>query len=200
MMKHYEYTYLTRQDMAEDIAKNLQDKLVALITAKSGTITNLPKAYKKRLAYRIMKQDGAYVNTVLFQMEPAPLEEFKKETSIITEIMRGLIISYDPEKLKREIRPERGEGTRTEDITAAETEKPTAVDAKPEPVKTPEIKAEEKPEVKEEKIEEKEEKKEEKPVAEAPKEEAKAVAKPKRKTKVKAELRDIEQKLDEILK
>jgi Ribosomal protein S6. len=47
MMKHYEFTYLTRQDMPEDEAKKLQDKLVALIAAKNGTITDLPKAYKK---------------------------------------------------------------------------------------------------------------------------------------------------------
>jgi len=210
MTKHYEYAYLTRQDMAEDVAKKLQDKLVALITAKNGTITDLPKSYKKRLAFNINKQDAAYVNSILFQMESAPIEEFKKETDIITEIMRGLIISYDPEKLKREIRREfiRDEA-KTPETTVAAAGKPVIEAAKSEPVKSAEPKVEEKPE---EKIEEKEEKAAE-PVAETPKEkeekkeekeekkeEEAKVAKPKRKTKIKAELRDIEQKLDEILK
>ena len=221
MMKDYEYTYLTRQDMTEEAAKNLLDKLVASITAKNGVVVNLPKAYKKRLAYRIKKQDAAYVNTILFQMEPAPLDEFKKETALIVEILRGLVISYDPEKLKREIRPEMGDEESKSAETVSATEKPAAETAKVEPVKI--AKEEEKPEIKEEKEEKKETKKEE-PVTEAPKEEKKEEEKPAsaqgygeakpaaaessgetkpakpRKRKIKAELRDIGEKLDEILK
>ena len=204
MMKDYEYTYLTRQDMTEEAAKNLLDKLVASITAKNGVVVNLPKAYKKRLAYRIKKQDAAYVNTILFQMEPAPLDEFKKETALIVEILRGLVISYDPEKLKREIRPEMGDEESKSAETVSATEKPAAETAKVEPVKI--AKEEEKPEIKEEKEEKKEEEKpasaqgygEAKPAAAESSGETKP-AKP-RKRKIKAELRDIGEKLDEILK
>ena len=135
MMKDYEYTYLTRQDMTEEAAKSLLDKLVASITAKNGVIVNLPKAYKKRLAYRIKKQDAAYINTILFQMEPAPLDEFKKEAFLIVEVLRGLVVSYDPEKLKREIRPEMGSEESKPAETIAAIEKPVAETMKVEPVK-----------------------------------------------------------------
>jgi ribosomal protein S6 len=175
-MKHYEYTYLTRQDIDEAGAKSLQDKLTASIEAKKGVIVDLMKAYKKRLAYRIKKQEAAYVNAISFQMEPANAVDFKKETDIIVEILRGLIISYDPERLKREIRPERPitEERTAQVITPAEQTAPT-IAKKEEPIKTSGTIKEEKPE-------------EEKP------------AKPRRKTKIKAELRDIEEKLEEILK
>jgi ribosomal protein S6 len=196
MMKHYEFTYLTRQDLDEAGAKALSDKLVASIQAKKGTITEIPRAFKKRLAYRIKHQDVAYVNTILLQLEPAAAVDFKKEADIITEIIRGLIVFYDPEKLKKEIRRERPamaaklaieEATVDEKALAFETKAEKAVK---------EIKAEEPKE--EAKIETKAEKAADKKPEEKETEEPKA-AKPKRK-KAKVELRDIEEKLDEILK
>ncbi|MCU0652818.1 MAG: 30S ribosomal protein S6 [Candidatus Pacebacteria bacterium] len=207
-MKYYDYTYLTRQDMSEEDAKKLSDKLAASITAKNGVIADQPKAYKKRLAYRIKKQENAYVNTILFQAEAAAIEEFKKETDGVAEILRGLVIVYDPEKLKREIRPEYAEKTTEAETATTKTEAPAAeaVTKKKEEVKEIKKEKEEKVEAKakEEPKEAKEEK--EKPAkAEEKKEEAEEEAKeerpkPKRRAKIKTELKDIEQKLDEILK
>jgi ribosomal protein S6 len=171
-MKNYEYTYLTRQDISEEEADALRNKLAEFITAGGGAIVDSPKAYKKRLAYSIKKQDAAYVNTILFQSSADGAVAFKKEADIIGAILRGLLIAYDPEKLKKEIRRERFAAARAKQVQAPAIE--------------------EKPEEKEEKEEKKEER------SEAPKEEK--PAKPKRKAKLKAELRDIEEKLDEILK
>ena len=186
-MKYYEFAYLTRQDTDETGAKSLQDKLVALIEAKKGIIVDLPKAYKKRLTFRIKKQDAAYVNSVLFQMETGPIVDFKKETDVMAEILRGLIISYDPERLKREALPERFKVAEKSADTAPEIAitKPAVEIKKEEKVEEPKKEVESKTEEKKE--ETKEEAKEEKP-------------KRVRKTKIKAELRDIEEKLEEILK
>jgi ribosomal protein S6 len=236
MMKNYEFTYLTRQDMPEDEAKKLQDKLTAAITAKNGVIVELPKAFKKRLAYRVKKQDAAYVNTILFQAEPAFAVDFKKETDTIAEILRGLIIFYDPEKLKKQPRRERPTAARpfVEMETTPAQSFPAVVEKKIEKPVAESPKEEAREEKKETKIAAKETKKEtdaEKPVAAKKSTEAKPVpaageetkpasakssgeampasakssgeampAKPKRRTKIKAELRDIEEKLDEILK
>jgi|GEM_PF-712392 len=205
-MKHYEYTYLTRQDMAEEAAKKLQDQITGVITAQNGTITELPKAYKKRLAYRVKKQEAAYVNTVLFQSEPAVAVSLKKETDTYPEILRGLIISYNPEKLKREPRRERPafdpKPIESEIIAAkvATPEKPRMIEEK-EPQKEIKEKEPEK-ETKEAKEEKKEVKKTAKPDAAKDPEKKEEEEKPKtrRRTKIKAELRDIEEKLDEILK
>jgi ribosomal protein S6 len=216
MMKYYDYTYLTRQDMPEDEAQKLQNRLVEMVTAQNGVIVDLPKAYKKRLAYRIKKQEAAFVNTVLFQSEAEAAVNFKKETDKMAEILRGLLISYDPEKLKKEIRRER----------PASAEKPAEIDASSaiaknapvketiQPEKKVELEIRDEPETpkpakekkaKESKKEESEktvksEEKEEKKTKEDKKEETKEEKPKLKRRKIKAELRDIEEKLDEILK
>ncbi len=152
--------------MPEDVAQKLREKLTEMITAKNGIIVDLSKAYKKRLAYQIKKQDVAYINTILFQSDAANAVAFKKETDIIESILRGLIIAYDPEKLKKATRRERPAAA------AVKSEKTEPTDDQEKPVK---------------------------PADEASGKTEEKTAKPKRKTKLKAELRDIEERLDEIL-
>ena len=230
MMKHYDYTYLTRQDISEEDAKKVQDDLAAFLQEKNSVIVDLPKAYKKRLAYRIKKQDAAYVNSILFQSQAETAIAFKKEADINPAILRGLLVAYDPEKLKIEMRRERPARIATDKEASApvptfEPKKEAAPEKAPEkkevkdeaeikekakevkeekkepasakgsgeattaPEKAPEApKKESKEKEKEAKEEKKKEEKEEKPAA-----------KPRRK-KIKVELRDIEEKLDEILK
>ncbi len=220
MTKNYEYTYLTRQDMTEEAAKTLQEKIARLITAKNGAIIDTPRSYKKRLAYRIKKQDVAFVNAVMFTLDADKLAAFKKDTDEISEILRGLIVSYDPKKLEAEARrepritDEKGEETvivmkeiiRTPAVKTEKDklEKPAVVAAPEEGKK--EEKAEEKPaKAKKEEAETKEPKKlkkEDKPKKEEKEEktEEPKEIKPKRRARIKTELKDIEQKLDEILK
>jgi len=216
MVKNYEYTYLTRQDMSEETAKDLQNKISEAIIAKQGAVVNVPRSYKKRLAYKIKKQEAAYVNTIMFTLDTEKQELFKKETDIMPEILRGLIVSYDPKKLEREARREpRSSEDRNQESTPAvivkEAEKPVAV--KEEKIEEPKVVLEEKKEVKaavkeieetkevkEEEKETKKAKKEDKPKEKEEKAAEEKTAKPKRRTKIKTELKDIEQKLDEILK
>ncbi len=165
-MKHYEYTYLTRQDISEEDAKKIQDDLTAFLQEKKGGIVDLLKSYKKRLAYPIKKQIIAYVNTILFRADPETAAELKKEADGIDRILRGLLVAYDPEKLKRGPRRER-----TRSIDRPVEEKTTA--DKEIPARSQET---------------------EKPVKKEPQQESALPQK-----KAKAELRDIEQKLDEIL-
>lgn len=185
MMKHYEYTYLTRQDMSEDDAKSLQDKIGSFVTGKGGTIVDAPKARKQRLAYAIKKQNAAYVNTILFSFDPQNLADLKKDIAGETEILRGLILAYDPKKMEKEVR--RGRPA----IATAEAPAETPAETKPKSEKT--SPKEKMP------AEESEENKKDAPAEPAPAA-AEAPDKPKRRTKIKAELRDIEEKLDEILK
>ena len=152
MVKNYEYTYLTRQDMSEEAAKDLQNKISEAIIAKQGAVINVPRSYKKRLAYKIKKQDAAYVNTIMFTLDTEKQELFKKETDVITEILRGLIVSYDPKKLEREARREpRSSEDRNQETTPVavvkEAEKPAVV-AKEEKIEEPKIVKEEKEEIK----------------------------------------------------
>ncbi len=218
MVKNYEYTYLTRQDMTEETAKALQDGIAQMITTKNGAVVDTPRSYKKRLAYRIKKQDAAYVNTVMFTLDTESLAAFKKETDAIADILRGLIVSYDAKKLEIE---DRREPRRTDEeknretvvvmkerasLPAAKAEEPKKEIKPEEPIaaakeenkEEAEITAKAKKEESETK-ETKKAKKEDKPKKEEKTEEPKET-KPKRRAKIKTELKDIEQKLDEILK
>jgi len=95
-MKQYELTYLTAQDLAEEEVKSLQDKLAAAIKATNGTVTEFQKPYKKRLAYPIKKREIAYVNTVIFGLEPKDLENFTNGLKEEARILRSLTIVYAP--------------------------------------------------------------------------------------------------------
>lgn len=190
-MKHYEYAYLTRQDISEEDAKKIQDDLTAFLKEKGGEIIDSPKSYKKRLAYPIKKQSVAYVNSILFSADSETIAEFKKQVDGVEQILRGLIVAYDPKKLKRESRRERTrlsvnsvEGKQEESA-----EKQREEETREKPVKDTVSKSAPAEEEKEGKPAE--------PSGNQDSEEKKV--KPQRK-KVKAELRDIEQKLDEILK
>jgi hypothetical protein len=153
----------------------------------------------------------------MFTLDTEKLEFFKKETDVMAEILRGLIVSYDPKKLEREARREpRSSEDRNQETPAMAVKetpvKPAAVAGiKPvieEKIEKPQAAKEEKEAVavKEEKKEEetkeikKVAKKEDKPKEKEEKVADEKAAKPKRRTKIKTELKDIEQKLDEILK
>ena len=103
-MKQYELTYLTPQELTEEKVKNLQEKLAGLIQAKSGKVAEFQKAYKRRLAYPIQKRDVAYVNTILFELEPKDLETLHKELKEETSILRSLTIIHKPSMRKEPTR------------------------------------------------------------------------------------------------
>jgi len=162
-MKYYELTYLTRQDLSEDEAKKIQDKLAASIQAKEGVLLDFQKAYKKRLAYPVKKQEMAYVCGLRFQMETQPQLAFKDEAQKDSQILRSLIVTYTPLPIRHIIEQH-----------AQEAEKPELLAQVS-------------------------------PVSSAPPAESQAQIKPAekpraRREKPKADLKEISEKLDEILK
>jgi ribosomal protein S6 len=131
-MKQYELTYLTPQELTEEEGKNLQDKLAGVITAKSGTVTEFQKAYKRRLAYPVQKRDVAYVNTVIFQLEPKDLETLNKELKEEAKILRSLTIIHKPSMRKEPTRVRlRRVAAAAENAKKEETEKAPAKKEKP---------------------------------------------------------------------
>lgn len=159
-MKHYELVYLTRQEMAEDEAKKLQDKLADFIKSKQGTVTEIAKAYKKKLAYPVKRQNAAFVCSMRFQITGENLLLLKEEIRKDSSILRSLVVAYIPEPVRQ--RPVERNDKKPEDTATAPEE------AKQEPVKEESVK--------------------------------KSAEKPKRREKPKADLAEIGEKLDEILK
>jgi ribosomal protein S6 len=168
-MKYYELTYLTSQDMSEEAAKQLLDKFAAMIVSGQGIVVDSQKAYKKRLAYPVKKQQMALVNSIRFQMESAPVVAFNDEIKKDALVLRSLIVTYVPQPI-RQMREPIIQAPVAEQSAAKEPVAVATAEAKIEAV-------EEKREV-----------------------EIKAPEKPKaRREKAKADLKEIGEKLDEIL-
>lgn len=79
-------------EVAEEETNPVVDKVVKLITGKGGTITEINRWGKRKLAYPIRKfTEGEYVLTQ-FKMEPKVTKELEASLRLSEEILRHLLI------------------------------------------------------------------------------------------------------------
>jgi small subunit ribosomal protein S6 len=98
-MKEYGLTVLIHPDLEVDIETPLV-KLRNLITSNGGTITKEENWGKKKLAYRIKKQDfGVYVYMEASLPADAPLK-ISNVLNISEEVLRYLLVIVDVKGLK----------------------------------------------------------------------------------------------------
>lgn len=97
-MREYELTVLIHPDLEADLEKPLA-KIRDLITTNGGEITSEDNWGKKRLAYRIAKED--FANYVYFELKlPATANlKISNTLNITDEVLRYLLVSVD-EKAK----------------------------------------------------------------------------------------------------
>jgi small subunit ribosomal protein S6 len=93
-MKEYELTVLIHPDLEVDIDAPLS-KVRAIVTTAGGTITTEENWGKKKLAYRIQKQDFAvYVYMQVALPADAPLK-ISNTLNITEEVLRYLLVTVD---------------------------------------------------------------------------------------------------------
>ncbi len=117
-MKEYELTVLIHPDLESDLEKPLT-KLRGIITDNGGEIIKESNWGKKKLAYRIAKEDFAvYVNLEL-NLPPTAVAKISNVLNITEELLRYLLIAVDEktkakiaEAAKRRDDPARNEGER----------------------------------------------------------------------------------------
>lgn len=96
-MRKYELTVLIHPDLEIDLEKPL-GKIRDIIKANGGEITAEDNSGKKKLAYRIKNEDFAVY--VYFELD-LPAENVAKldgTLNITDEVLRHLLVSYDPKK------------------------------------------------------------------------------------------------------
>lgn len=94
-MREYELTVLLHPDLEIDLDPTLK-KVRDIVTANGGKITSEDQWGKKKLAYRINKEDFAVY--VYFDVE-LPSEAVAKvdaTLNITDEVLRHLLVSVDP--------------------------------------------------------------------------------------------------------
>jgi len=93
-LQDYEMVLVINPDVevAEEQSHPIVDKVVKLITAKGGTITDINKWGKRRLAYPIKTfREGEYYLTQ-FKMDPNMTHELEANLKLTEEVLRHLLV------------------------------------------------------------------------------------------------------------
>lgn len=91
-MRAYELMLIVRGDWDEEKAAGVVEKVTGLINSQGGTIDNIDKWGKRRLAYEIQDQLDGYYTVVNFKGEPAVEQELDRVLRITDGVIRFLIV------------------------------------------------------------------------------------------------------------
>jgi small subunit ribosomal protein S6 len=91
-MRPYEVVYILRPDMEEEPTTQYIDRISGIITTMGGTVDNIDKWGKRRLAYEINDQREGYYVVVKFHGGPKVAGELDRIFKISDEVLRHIII------------------------------------------------------------------------------------------------------------
>ena len=94
-MREYELTVLLHPDLEIDLDPSLK-KVRDIITANGGKITSEDQWGKKKLAYRIKKEDFAVYVYFDVELPSAAVAKVDSTLNITDEVLRHLLVSVDP--------------------------------------------------------------------------------------------------------
>ena len=94
-MRPYEVMYVLKPDLEEEATNSLIDRLHNVITQQGGTIENVDRWGKRRLAYEVLGfREGYYVVTK-FKGGPTLAKELDRVMKITDEVIRHMIVRED---------------------------------------------------------------------------------------------------------
>ena len=195
----YELMLVIQGQIPEELSKEVVNKVKNTITELGGERINEDFWGRRKLAYKIENQEHGYYDVLNFSIEAENIKKLENEIKLINEIIRYLIIKKiervaEKPKARKEIK----EKAVIARVTEKEKEeiKEKLVLEKKEGLQIPEEKKREEPKIEKDKAEKKvEEIKEVKPEEKEPKEEKVEV-----KTTEKERLKELDKKIDELLK
>lgn len=94
-MRPYEVMYVLNPEMEEEATTALIDRISGVITGQGGTVDNVDKWGKRRLAYEVDGlREGYYVLTK-FKGGPSVASELDRVLRITDEVARHVILRED---------------------------------------------------------------------------------------------------------
>ncbi|MFC1971892.1 30S ribosomal protein S6 [Chloroflexota bacterium] len=94
-LRDYELVLIIKPDVAEEALEATLDNLGKYITETGGTVSNIDRWGKKKLAYPIKHfLEGQYVLTQ-FKMSPASGKQMEANIRISEDVLRHLLISLN---------------------------------------------------------------------------------------------------------
>lgn len=94
MNKNYEVMFIVKvgeEDVVEAMIKRVED----LITKNGGTVNNIDRMGKRRLAYEVKKQTEGDYTLIEFAIDPSQIKEIDRVIKINESIIRHLIVKQD---------------------------------------------------------------------------------------------------------
>ncbi|MFY9139521.1 MAG: 30S ribosomal protein S6 [Thermacetogeniaceae bacterium] len=94
-MRSYETLFILKPDLEEEAITAAIEKLTTLIQNHKGTVEQVDRWGKKRLAYEIQDYREGYYTLVLFQGEPETAKELDRVMRLSDEVLRHVIVRRD---------------------------------------------------------------------------------------------------------
>ncbi|MHB9144002.1 MAG: 30S ribosomal protein S6 [Symbiobacteriia bacterium] len=94
-MRAYELMFIIKPDLEEEATTAAVEKFSGLISEQGGSITNLDKWGKRRLAYEIDGFNDGYYVLVNFQGEPKVAKEVERQLKISDDVIKHMIVKLD---------------------------------------------------------------------------------------------------------
>lgn len=94
-MREYELTVLIHPDLESDLETSLT-VVRNIVTSNGGTVTSEDNWGKKRLAYRIAKEDFAVYVYMEVQLPAESVAKVDSTLNITDSVLRHLLVSVDP--------------------------------------------------------------------------------------------------------
>jgi small subunit ribosomal protein S6 len=96
-MRDYELTVLVHPDLEADLDKPL-DAVRGIVTSADGTVVSTDNWGKKRLAYKIEREDFAVYSHMIVQLPPQSVARVDAALNIEGGILRHLLVGVDPKQ------------------------------------------------------------------------------------------------------
>lgn len=94
-MRSYETLFVLKPDIDEETTTAAIDKMAELIELNKGTVEQVNKWGKKRLAYEIDDYHEGYYTLILFQGEPETAKELDRVMRLSDGVLRHTIVRRD---------------------------------------------------------------------------------------------------------
>ncbi len=92
MQKNYELLYIVHPDLEGSIEK-ITEKVAGFITKAGGKVTSSEDLGKRKLAYKIAKNDFGIYSLVYFDIESVNLKDVERDLRLSEEIMRSMVVA-----------------------------------------------------------------------------------------------------------
>lgn len=98
-MRLYEEVFIVKPDVAEEEAESVIEQMSKVVTDQGGTIDNIDRWGRRKLAYRVLKYDEGTFVIVKFSAKPDTVREVERRLRVNDFVLKFLTVRLD-ERLK----------------------------------------------------------------------------------------------------